>query len=48
MARFILDVNKDQVTGFAKRVAEMARDVGFHPCEAPSPKDSFARFFMKN
>lgn len=48
LAKFILDVNKEQAGGFAKRVTEMARDVGFHPREMPSSKDSYARFVLTN
>nr|XP_039254503.1 dynein assembly factor 3, axonemal-like [Styela clava] len=48
LAKFILDVNKEQVAGFAKRVTEMARDVGFEPKQVPSPKDSFAKFAFRN
>lgn len=48
LATFILDVNKDQATGFAQRVIEMARDVGFNPRTMPTAKNSLARFVFKS
>jgi len=47
--RYILDLNKSQVDGFAQRVASMTREVGFSPADpaqdvSQSVDGCFAKF----
>ncbi|XP_041830598.1 dynein assembly factor 3, axonemal-like [Melanotaenia boesemani] len=47
LAKYILDLNKEQEAGFAKRVACMALEAGFEPCCEGSSNDAHAVFIQQ-
>ncbi|XP_047567083.1 dynein axonemal assembly factor 3 isoform X1 [Lutra lutra] len=44
LARYLVDLRREQLQGFASRVGELARAAGFTPLPQARPSETFARF----
>ncbi|XP_029934086.1 dynein assembly factor 3, axonemal [Myripristis murdjan] len=47
LAKYLLDLNKEQEAGFAQRVASMAQEAGFEPRHEAKSDDAFATFTLQ-
>ncbi|KAM6951017.1 dynein axonemal assembly factor 3 [Aplochiton taeniatus] len=47
LAKYLLDLTKEQEKGFAERVSELAKEAGFEPCQQENRDDAHATFTLQ-